>query len=214
MTGKTEMGLRDEEQGTAEQINFIESMILEGRRTTEYWGWNFVLWGVAYLAAMGWANWSLTSRSAVWAWPVAMTVALVTTWVVASAKLKGKPVTTRSRALQATWMAIGFGIFVFAFPAVIGNHVSDGHAFIAAIEVLLGAAHIASGSILRWRVQVAVGGIWWVAALVANLTHTANGAAYPFLAATLICNIGFGSYLMYLEARDKARLQAGQVAHA
>jgi hypothetical protein len=30
----------------------------------------------------------------------------------------------------------------------------------------------------------------------------------------MICNICFGVYLMVLEARDKARLQAGQVAHA
>ena len=62
--------------------------------------------------------------------------------------------------------------------------------------------------------QVAIGGVWWSAALVANLTQTADGAAVPFLVATLICNIGFGGYLMYLEARDKARIRAGQVAHA
>jgi hypothetical protein len=36
--------------------------------------------------------------------------------------------------------------------------------------------------------------------------------AYTFLAATLVCNIGFGIYLMIRESRSKAR--AGEVQHA
>ena len=204
----------NDEMGAAEQIRFIESMILEGRRTTEYWGWNFLLWGVAYLAAMGWSSYFVHSRSALWAWPVTMLLATAITVFVARSKAKGQVVTMRSRAIAATWIAIGMSIFLFAFPAIIGRHFGDGHAFIAGIEVLLGAAHVASGIILRWRGQIAIGCVWWAAALIANLTQSSNGAAYPFLAGTLICNIGFGAYLMYCEARDKARLRAGQVAHA
>ena len=206
-------GSRNDEQSAAEQINFIESMILEGRRTTEYWGWNFLLWGAAYLVAIAWQSLFVTSRSAVWAWPVTMIVATAITVTVAKSKAKGQPVTMRSRAISATWTAVGLGIFLFAFPALFGHHFGDGHAFIAALEVLLGAAHVASGIILRWRVQVAIGGVWWAAALIANLTQSDNGASYPFIAATLLCNIAFGSYLMYCEARDKARLRAGLVAN-
>ena len=214
MTTMRAVEVSDDGRGALEQLNLIENMIQEGRRTTEYWGWNFLLWGTAYLVAMAWSSFFESSRSAVWAWPVMMASAAVLSGIIISIKTKGKPVTTVTRALQATWTGIGLGIFVFAFPATFGHHFGDGHAFIAAIEALLGAAHVASGMILRWRLQVAIGGVWWSAALVANLTQTVNGAAVPFLVATLICNIGFGGYLMYLEARDKARMRAGQVAHA
>ena len=37
-----------EEQELKDRLSLIESMIAEGRRTTESWGWTFVLWGVAY----------------------------------------------------------------------------------------------------------------------------------------------------------------------
>ena len=36
------------EQELKDRLSLIESMIAEGRRTTESWGWTFVLWGVAY----------------------------------------------------------------------------------------------------------------------------------------------------------------------
>ena len=39
------------ERGIGERIMLIENMMLEGRKTTEYWGWNFALWGIAYLVA-------------------------------------------------------------------------------------------------------------------------------------------------------------------
>jgi hypothetical protein len=63
-------------------------------------------------------------------------------------------------------------------------------------------------------VQTAVGLIWWTAAVVTELTQSGLLLGIAFIAATLICNIGFGSYLMVMEARDKAKLRAGQVAHA
>ena len=37
-----------------ERLNLIENMISEGRRTTESWGWSFILWGVAYYIAIAW----------------------------------------------------------------------------------------------------------------------------------------------------------------
>jgi hypothetical protein len=40
------------------------------------------------------------------------------------------------------------------------------------------------------------------------------GLLVPFVAATIVLQIGFGAYLMVCEARDKARLRTGQVAHA
>ena len=44
-----------EELELKDRLNLIETMIAEGRRTTESWGWTFVLWGVAYYIAIAWA---------------------------------------------------------------------------------------------------------------------------------------------------------------
>ena len=38
------------EQELKDRLSLIESMIAEGRRHTESWGWTFVLWGVALLS--------------------------------------------------------------------------------------------------------------------------------------------------------------------
>ena len=40
------------ERDLKDRLRLIESMIAEGRRTTENWGWTFVLWGVAYYIAI------------------------------------------------------------------------------------------------------------------------------------------------------------------
>ena len=45
------------EQELKDRLSLIESMIAEGRRKTEGWGWTFVLWGVAYYLAMAWSVW-------------------------------------------------------------------------------------------------------------------------------------------------------------
>ncbi len=40
------------------RLGLIEQMIAEGRRTTESWGWVFLLWGIGPLIAMWWeARW-------------------------------------------------------------------------------------------------------------------------------------------------------------
>jgi hypothetical protein len=202
------------QQEASEQLAYIESMIREGRQTTSYWGWVFVLWGVAYLVAMTWASALVTASIAIWAWPVTMTVTGLATGLISRWRNRGTPQTTKSRAIGGVWMAVGWGICLFAFPIILAHRFGDGHTFEGAIEVLLGVANIASGYLLKWKVQTAVGLIWWTAAVVTELTQSGLLLGIAFIAATLICNIGFGSYLMVMEARDKAKLRAGQVAHA
>lgn len=203
-----------EELNAGEQLAFIEGMIREGRKTTEYWGWSLVLWGTAYLVATGWASTPAAGRSAAWAWPVTMILASVLTASIAVSKKRGQPMTMRSRALTAVWVAVGCGLLLYCFPTVAAGRYGDGHTFTATIEILLGVAQIANGVILRWRTEIIIGALWWVASLVTTFTHTNLGVAAPFLLATFICFIGFGSYLMIREARDKAALREGQVAHA
>jgi hypothetical protein len=58
-----------------------------------------------------------------------------------------------------------------------------------------------------------VGGVWWAAA-IASCFVSESATGILFLAATLICNIGFGIYLMIRESRDKAHARAAGVQHA
>ena len=126
------------EQEIGERIALIESMMREGRRRTEYWGWNFLLWGIAYLIAVGWSSF-LPARML--AWPVTMIFAVLLTVMIARKRMRYEPKTERSRALGMVWTAMGCGIFVFAFPAAYSGHF-EAHSFMAAIEAMLGIAHV------------------------------------------------------------------------
>lgn len=196
----------------AERLALIESMMRAGRKSTEYWGWNFLLWGVAYVIAVAWSSLLPQAGGPGVAWMVTMIFAVLLTVMVARRRGRHQPQTDTSRSLMAIWTAVGTGIFVFAVPVAATRHM-EGHAFVAAIEVLLGVAHVASGITLRWPTQVAVGGVWWAAA-IASCFVSDGTTGILFLAATLICNIGFGIYLMIRESRDKAESRAAGVQHA
>src|SRR5579871_5667712 len=98
-------------QELRERLSLIESMIAEGRRRTESWGWIFLLWGAAYCVAIGWAT--RGQDLSVWgsghslAWPVTMLVAFVLTLAIGFSKGKGQPSTTLVRAIVATWISVG-----------------------------------------------------------------------------------------------------------
>ena len=200
------------EREIGERIALIESMMREGRRSTEQWGWNFLLWGIAYLVAVAWSTWLPHGGGPLLAWPVTMIFAVLLTIAIARRRTRNHPRTEKSRALQAIWTAMGFGIFVFAFPVAFSGHW-QAQSFLAAIEAMLGIAHVASGTFLRWQAQTVVGVLWWAGA-VASCFVDATGVAYIFLAATLVCNICFGIYLMVRENRRQTRGGAGEVQHA
>ncbi len=208
--GNTMSGRPMNERDISERIALIESMMRAGRKSTEYWGWNFLLWGIAYLVAVAWSSFLPDTGGRWLAWPVTMIFAVLLTIGIARKRTRNQPRTEKSRALQAIWTGVGFGIFVFAFPVAWSGHF-QAQSFIAAIEVMLGIAHVASGSFLRWPLQIVVGGLWWAAA-IASCFVSSNGIAYVFLAATFVCMIGFGIYLMVRESRDKAR--GAEVQHA
>ena len=201
-----------QERELKERIALIESMMQAGRKSTEYWGWNFLLWGIAYLVAVAWSSFLPQAGGPTLAWPVTMIFAVLLTIGIARRRMRNQPRTEKSRGLQAIWTAMGWGIFVFAFPVAFSGHF-QAQSFMAAIEVMLGIAHVASGSFLRWPLQIVVGALWWVAAIASCLVE-GNAIAYVFLGATLICNIGFGTYLMIRESRDKARARGAEVQHA
>jgi hypothetical protein len=184
-----------------ERVELIEAMLREGRRSTHAWGWTFVLWGVAYLVAVGWS--AFLPGGPLLAWPVTMSLAVLLAVLLARRVKRRHPRNERGRAIAWVWTGIGTAIFCFAFPVSFSGHYQP-QSFTAGIEAMLGAAHLVSGGYLRWRIQMAVGALW-LAAAAGGCWLSADGVVYLFLAATLVCNIGFGTFLML---RERQILQA------
>jgi hypothetical protein len=199
-------------QDLKDRVAVIESMIAEGRRSTESWGWTFLLWGVAYYVAIGWV--ALGQRLAIWggnglAWPVTMIAAVVVTIAIAFRKDKGQPGTTVGRAIVSIWISVGISMLLL-FPALSISGRIDEHAFVAIIAAVLGIANGASGMILKWRMQMACAVVWWVTSIAACFGSQAQLTAV-FLSALFLCQIGFGAYAMVLESR---RRRQNREAHA
>jgi hypothetical protein len=178
-----------------DRLRLIESMIYEGRRTTESWGWTFVLWGFAYYAAIAWSTWG---HSAV-AWPVTMIGTAVVTMIVGTRKGKGHPDTTIGRAIASIWLCVGVSMLLL-FPALGIARRLDEHAFVAIVAAMLGVANGASGTILRWKMQFACAIVWWLTSVSACFGSDAQLEAV-FLSALFLCQIVFGIYAMILESR-------------
>ena len=189
------------EQELKDRLSLIESMIAEGRRHTESWGWTFVLWGVAFYVALAW---SARGQSA-WAWPATMLIAVMVT--VAGAALKAghhHPETTLGRAVGSIWMALAISMFLLFLALGVTGRLTDPHVFVAAVSAILGLANGASALILRWKVQLACAIVWWIAT-VAACFGTDGQSTMVFLAAIFLCQIVFGIYGAVAEAQGRKR---------
>lgn len=185
------------------RLDLMEQMVQQGRRTTQYWGWMFLLWGMGYLVAIGWVYYLPKPNLA---WPIVMTLTAVVSVLIGRARGKGKPSTVKTRAISGIWCATGCSIFIFAFGGGFSTHGwQEPQAMLAGIEILIGLAHAASSITLKWRPQWFVALVWWVCG-VASFYVGASMLLQILLVATLIGNIGFGFYLMAREARDSKRL--------
>jgi hypothetical protein len=191
------------EQELKDRLIHIESMIAEGRRHTESWGWTFVLWGVAYYLAIAWSAW----RPSAWVWPVTTSIAMIVTAVVASSKVGHHPETTLGRAIGSLWIACGISMFLLFLALGLSGRLTD-HLFIAVITAILGMANGASALILRWKVQLACAVVWWVAAVITCFGTDAQSMIL-FLVAIFLCQIAFGIYGMIAEAQEDK--QRGQI---
>jgi hypothetical protein len=194
-----------------ERLTVIESMIAEGRRSTESWGWTFLLWGVAYFVAIAWASWG--ANLSVWgrnylAWPVTMMATFFLTLAIGFRKGKGIKATTMSRAIVAIWISVGIAMMIL-FPTLAISGRLDEHGFVALVTAMLGAANGSSGIILRWKAQIRCGIVWWAASAVSCFGSLAQ-VTVVFLAAIFLCQIVFGIYAMMLESRRRQR----EIAHA
>lgn len=196
-------------QELSDRLSLIESMIAQGRRTTESWGWTFVLWGVAYYVAIAWSTWgqslSIWGSSAL-AWPVTMISAAVLTSVIGIGKGKGKPGTTIGRAISSIWISVGISM-ILLFPAFGASRRIEQHIFVAVVGAMLGVANGASSMILKWKMQFACAVVWWATSVLACF-GSEQQCTVVFLAALFFCQIVFGVYAMICDARRR-RVQGG-----
>ncbi|MGA2851186.1 MAG: hypothetical protein ABSE46_19450 [Terracidiphilus sp.] len=192
-----------------DRLSLIESMIAEGRRTTESWGWTFVLWGVAYYIAIAWSAFGHSTM----AWPVTMIAAAVLSGVIASRTASRHPETTTGRAMMAIWLGMGISVFIVMLSLGFSGR-ADLHIAVAIIGAMLGSANATSSFILKWKLQFACALVWWTtAAISCFLSETQAGIV--FLAAIFFCQIVFGIYCMIAESRKlKARGEGQGASHA
>ena len=190
------MTVSNDEQELKDRLSLIESMIAEGRRTTESWGWTFVLWGVAYYVAIAWSAWGHSRL----AWPVTMIAASVLMGALISRKAHNQPNTTIGRAIGSVWIAMGISMFILFMSLGISGRLVDQHIFVAVIAAMLGTANAASSMILKWKMQFACAVVWWVAA-VASCFGTVTQSSIAFLVAIFFCQIVFGIYGMIAVTR-------------
>jgi hypothetical protein len=197
-TRRTAMQDRTAEQELKERLNLIESMIAEGRRHSESWGWTFVLWGVVYYLAIGWTAWN----GSAWAWPVSILAGVIVTVALASFRRGNHPETTLGRAIGSIWIALGISMALL-FPALgVSGRLNDPHVFVAVVSAILGMANGASALILRWKIQFATAVVWWVAAVASSFGTEAQSTTV-FLVAIFLGQIVFGIYGMIADAQER-----------
>lgn len=188
MSNEEELNLRD-------RLSLIETMIAEGRRKTESWGWSFVLWGAAYYIAIAWSYWV---KPAV-AWPVTMVAASILTGVLASRTTSRSPETTIGRSMMAIWVGLGISIsLLMMFLSITGR--MEIHIGVAIVGAMLGMTNAISSIILRWKMQFACAVVWWTC-MIAALFVSEIQAGIIFLVALFLCQIVFGIYGMIRESQ-------------
>ena len=184
----------------ADRLGVIEAMIAEGRRHTEYWGWAFILWGLGHLVAAVWGQLHAV------AWPVTMTACGVLTGVFAyRQRRRGGKSTAAGRTLATLWASLGGSLFVAMIGGMIGD--SPDGSVVTIFFLVMGAASVASGVIVRWPWWSGLGLLWWGAALGSMIAGPAV-TFWLFVAMAAIGEVGFGVYLMILERREPASGQA------
>jgi len=185
-----------------DRLSLIETMIAEGRQSTQSWGWTFVLWGVAYYVAIAWAYWGNPAI----AWPVTMLTAGLITALVAMRRSSGRPETRLGRSMASVWISLGISLFIFGICAGFSGH-ADQHVVIAVIATMLGMANATSSLTLNWKPQFVCAVIWWATAIV-SLFGTITQGSIGFLVAIFFCQIVFGIYMMIGEAREAKQLSS------
>jgi hypothetical protein len=184
-------------QELKERLELIEKMLLAGRRKTERWGWTFLLWGIAYYAAIVISH--LTHAR--WAWPATMISAGIITYLLSLRFRQTRTGTTMGRVICAIWISLGASMFLL-FMSMAMNHMLYERVFVAVVCTLLGMANAISGITLKWKMQIACAIVWWVTAVVACFGNEFQSWVV-FLVAIFFCQIVFGVYAMICDSKNR-----------
>jgi hypothetical protein len=193
------------DQELLERIDLIERMVMDGRRSTQYWGWCLALWGTGQLAAVGW-QWYGGNPALVWG--VTMSICGVLTGIgVVRARSGQRTETLLSRAVWSVWCSFGISITLLAF---LGNfaQIFTPRAFEAVFFALMGLTYVATGLILRWKMQIVVGLLWWASSIFA-IFGPARLLGWLFIIMVFLAEVVLGVYLM---AKEKADLRHARTA--
>jgi hypothetical protein len=183
------MSANAEEIELKDRLNLIETMIAEGRRTTESWGSIFIVWGTAFYIAFAWS----TLGHFRLAWPATMIATYALTRVINARRRGSQPRTTIGRSIGSISKAMAISMFIL-FPAIgICGKTVDPSLLIAIVATMLGISTAASSIILKWKLQFGC-------ALV-SCFGTVRQSVIAFLIANSFCHIAFGVYGFICEAR-------------
>jgi hypothetical protein len=178
------------------RLQLMESMVAEGRRATGRYGWIFVLWGLVDIVG---TLWQTAKPDWFGPWPIVLGVGVVLQIAGLRFICVGGPRTAKNRALSAVWQMLGVTLLLYCFTAMF-THRSFGHAYMAAIFMILGMAHGISAIILRWTVQGVVS-VLWLAGGFARYVIPGQWMDMLFLGESAVGMVFFGLYLMLLEGR-------------
>ena len=176
-----------------DRLRLIEAMMAEGRRTTQSWGWVFLLWGAGALFAILWeTRWT----HAEWSWPLTMGVCVIVNGVVLRLR-KQRASTTTMRSLSAVWACAGVTVLLLTMGAVWSGMI-DVRFIYATVFSLAAMAHGTCSLILRWRSQFLTAVVWWIASVMAFVVPSDRLAGLAAVALVL-GNVAFGGWLSYCE---------------
>ncbi len=191
------------ENQVAEQLDLIEGMILEGRKTMERSGWVFVMWGVAHVTATVLTFFWPDYYGMLWGGLMG-TCGFIMGIVGRRNEAKRRKSSVMGRAQGAAWGAFLISLFILWVAGPVSGSLTypSPAGFLAVFFVLIGGANFQSGVTINLPMQTRVGLLWWIAGVLILFMPSATTTV--FLVMALIAEIGFGLYLMSLERKGEA----------
>jgi hypothetical protein len=177
------------------RLELIEEMIADGRRTTHGWGWPFVLWGVGHLAGIE----VMVQLGIYWGWYIIVPACFIASLVALHRNRAGRQ-TFAGRAIHAVWTAQMIALSIFDLIAMPGRRMTwEGYDLFFLCS--MGACTYVTGAVLRWRLCVVLGCVWWAAAVLGLVLPGAHTLAWTWMVTTITLELGFGLYLVIRDAR-------------
>lgn len=183
------------EKHLTDQLNMIEGLIMEGRRSMENWGWLFVMWGTGHVAAILWSTWWTENPGLPW-FVLMSACGLGTAVGCTRAGMRGGKSTVMGRAVGSTWAAFSILLALLWVTGLLTQRLElrNVATLYQPLFALIGGANFTSGITVKMPAQTTVGVLWWVGMCVSAFLP--DTTLWVLLGMALIGEIGFGLYLM------------------